>query len=100
MTLPYSPFEGFHRPPRFLSYSREAPNSFLCRHHIGVIESWVVQRHISVDPIQEFFYHWPKNFCIAFWIEMLLAQPIARFVMKTMHVKQAAKAAQLDNVEA
>lgn len=30
---------------------------------------------------------------------MLLAQPIARFVMKTMHVKQAAKAAQLDNVE-
>lgn len=65
---------------------------------LTVIGAWVGQRQISLDPIREFFYHWPKNFFIAFWIEILLAQPIARFVLKTLHVKQAAKAA--NNVEA
>ena len=28
---------------------------------------------------------WPRNFCIAFWVEMLIAQPIARTVMVRMH---------------
>jgi len=28
---------------------------------------------------------WPRNFCIAFWVEMLIAQPVARFVMVRMH---------------
>ncbi|EOS57310.1 hypothetical protein [Paenibacillus barengoltzii] len=67
---------------------------------LTVIGSWVGQRHISLDPIQGFFHHWPKNFCIAFWIEMLIAQPIARFVMKKIHVKQVAKAAKMEKVEA
>lgn len=65
---------------------------------LTVIGAWVGQRQISLDPIREFFYHWPKNFFIAFWIEILLAQPIARFVLKTIHIKQAAKA--VNNVEA
>ncbi|GIP50668.1 hypothetical protein J53TS2_42590 [Paenibacillus sp. J53TS2] len=65
---------------------------------LTVIGSWVGQRQISLDPIREFFYHWPKNFFIAFWIETLLAQPIARFVMKRLHARQAAKAA-VENVE-
>jgi len=28
---------------------------------------------------------WPRNFCIAFWVEMLIAQPAARLVMVRMH---------------
>ena len=28
--------------------------------------------------------NWPSNFCIAFWVEMLIAQPIARFAMKKL----------------
>ncbi len=36
---------------------------------------------------------WPRNFCIAFWVEMLIAQPAARAAMVRLHrqaVKQAA----------
>ncbi len=28
---------------------------------------------------------WPRNFCIAFWVEMLVAQPAARRVMMGIH---------------
>ena len=31
---------------------------------------------------------WPTNFCVAFWVEMLIAQPIARSVMKRKHMRQ------------
>ena len=30
---------------------------------------------------------WPRNFCIAFWVEMLIAQPAARRVMVIIHRK-------------
>ena len=32
---------------------------------------------------------WPRNFCIAFWVEMLIAQPAARAVMVRAHTPQA-----------
>lgn len=35
---------------------------------------------------------WPVNFCVAFWIEMLVAQPFARMIMKRMHSKQMTSA--------
>ena len=38
---------------------------------IGLLEDWPII--------------WPRNFCIAFWIEMLIAQPAARKVMVWMH---------------
>ena len=38
---------------------------------IGLTENWP---HI-----------WPRNFCIAFWVEMLIAQPAARAVMVWAH---------------
>lgn len=44
---------------------------------------------ISWAPIQNFFYDWPRKFFIAFWVEALIAQPIARFAMKQLHAKQA-----------
>ena len=31
---------------------------------------------------------WPRNFCIAFWVEMLIAQPAARFAMVKIHEKK------------
>lgn len=40
---------------------------------------------ISFEPFLTFFSHWPRNFCVAFWCEILLAQPTARFVMKSIH---------------
>lgn len=58
---------------------------------LTVIGNWVGTRHITLEPIKSFFYHWPRNFCIAFFIEMLVAQPLARFAMKTLHKFQAKK---------
>ena len=31
---------------------------------------------------------WPRNFCIAFWVEMLIAQPAARAVMVWAHTSK------------
>lgn len=31
---------------------------------------------------------WPRNFCVAFWCEICLAQPLARKVMKAIHEKK------------
>lgn len=42
---------------------------------------------ISIEPIKMFFHHWPRNFCVAFWCEILLAQPAARKVMTIIHKK-------------
>jgi len=35
---------------------------------------------------------WPRNFCIAFWVEMLIAQPAARRAMVMVHERQISKA--------
>ena len=35
---------------------------------------------------------WPRNFCIAFWIEMLIAQPAARRAMVIIHRRKIAAA--------
>lgn len=59
---------------------------------LTVIGMWIGTRSISWEPFQRFLHIWPRNFAIAFWIELLLAQPIARFVMKKMHERQAAPA--------
>lgn len=40
---------------------------------------------LTLEPFETFFAHWPRNFCVAFWCEILLAQPIARKVMKIIH---------------
>jgi hypothetical protein len=38
-----------------------------------------------MDPIRIFFYKWPRNFAISFFVESCIAQPIARFVMFRIH---------------
>ncbi|WP_373894225.1 hypothetical protein [Virgibacillus sp. CBA3643] len=58
---------------------------------LTVIGSWIGMGQISMEPIQNFFYSWPRNFFIAFWVEALIAQPAARFAMKKLHAMQASK---------
>ena len=44
-----------------------------------------------VEVFMEWPYLWPTNFCVAFWVEMLVAQPFARMVMKRMHLRRISK---------
>ncbi|GED29961.1 hypothetical protein BCE02nite_11020 [Brevibacillus centrosporus] len=59
---------------------------------LSIIGTWVGMREISLAPFEKFLHIWPRNFGIALWIELLLAQPIARFAMKKLHERQARKA--------
>lgn len=56
-----------------------------------IIGSWIGMREISMYPVQNFFYKWPRNFTIAFIVELLIAQPIARQVMVMIHAKKDAQ---------
>lgn len=56
---------------------------------LTIIGTWVGTRQITLEPFQNFFHSWFRNFGIAFWIELIIAQPIARFAMKKMHARQA-----------
>ena len=51
--------------------------------------TWIGTGTVNLEVFETFFYNWPRNFFIAFWIELLIAQPIARFAMKTLHAKKA-----------
>ncbi|WP_188455505.1 hypothetical protein [Virgibacillus oceani] len=65
---------------------------------LTIIGTWIGMREISLEPFQTFFYDWPRNFFIAFWVEMLIAQPIARFAMKKLHEGQARKVVNADDI--
>lgn len=58
---------------------------FLMSIFLTVIGTWIGSRQVSLEPIRRFFYLWPRNFAISFAVEALVAQPIARFVMKRLH---------------
>ncbi|WP_342562278.1 hypothetical protein NST84_22010 [Paenibacillus sp. FSL R7-0345] len=55
---------------------------------LTIFGTWVGTKHLSLEPFHNFFYSWFRNFGVAFWIELLIAQPIARFAMKKLHSKQ------------
>ncbi|MBG9792996.1 membrane protein [Paenibacillus dendritiformis] len=59
---------------------------------LTIIGAWVGTKKITLEPFQHFFHVWPRNFGVAFWIELLIAQPIARFAMKKLHARQARQA--------
>lgn len=59
---------------------------------LTIIGTWVGMRQISLEPFHNFFPTWFRNFGVAFWIELLIAQPIARFAMKKIHASQANRA--------
>lgn len=56
---------------------------------LSVVAAWIGTRTISMEPITSFFQNWPRNFCVAFFIESLIAQPIARLAMQGLHKYQA-----------
>lgn len=58
---------------------------FLMSIFLTVIGAWIGGGHISLEPIKMFFYKWPRNFAISFAVELLIAQPIARFVLFKLH---------------
>ncbi|MBM7666791.1 hypothetical protein JOC25_003313 [Solibacillus kalamii] len=60
---------------------------------LTIIGTWVGTKTFGLEPLKKFFHIWPRNFAIAFWIELLVAQPIARFAMKKLHESQTAKEA-------
>lgn len=58
---------------------------FLMSIFLTVIGTWIGTRHISMEPIHMFFYRWPRNAAISFFVEACIAQPIARMVMLKLH---------------
>ncbi len=58
---------------------------------LSIIGTWVGTKEVSLEPFKNYLHIWPRNFGIAFWIELLVAQPIARFVMKTLHARHDRK---------
>ncbi len=65
---------------------------FLISILLTVIGTWIGTRSITITPIRNFIYIWPRNMTIAFMIEALIAQPIARRVMVLVHMNQEKKA--------
>ena len=62
-------------------------NVFFMSVFMTVIGSFIGCRCISMEPINTFFYKWPRNFETAFFIELLIVTPIARFIMLKFHQK-------------
>lgn len=58
---------------------------------LTVIGTWIGTRSVTWEPIRMFFYKWPRNFSISLFVEMCIAQPIARFVIYRLHLCMDAK---------
>lgn len=52
---------------------------------LTVVGTWIGCRQVSMEPIQNFFFKWPRNYATSFAVECLIAQPIARAVLFKMH---------------
>ena len=50
-----------------------------------IVGGMIGSSKVTLEPFETFLSHWPRNFCVAFWCEILLAQPAARAVMKIIH---------------
>jgi hypothetical protein len=66
---------------------------------LTVVAAMIANKQISLEPIQMFFYRWPRNFAIAFGVECLIAQPIARFVMLKLHQYQDSKNSNMETAQ-
>lgn len=63
-------------------------NVFLMSIILTIVGSWIGEGSISAEPIQHFLMKWPRNFAIAFAVELLIAQPIARHIISKIHTKK------------
>lgn len=59
---------------------------FLMSILLTIIGTWIGSRSITWDPIVRFFYKWPRNFAISLFVEMCIAQPIARLAILKLHL--------------
>ena len=53
---------------------------------LTIVAPWIAMGSISMEPIEHFFFRWPRNFAISLFVEALIAQPIARAAMNRVHV--------------
>lgn len=65
-----------------------------------VAGTWIGCRNVSIDPIIHFFYKWPRNFAVAFAVESLIAQPIARKVLFAFHTHKGKSSIQTAELNA
>lgn len=63
-------------------------NVFLMSFFMTLIGAWIGEGAIHWAPVSEFFGKWPRNFSIAFLVEALIAQPIARQILYRYHLKK------------
>ncbi len=53
---------------------------------LTIVAPWIATGGISMEPIEHFFFRWPRNFAISLFVEALIAQPLARAAMNKLHV--------------
>lgn len=53
---------------------------------LTVVAPWIATGGISMEPIDQFFFRWPRNFAISLFVEALIAQPIARATMNRLDI--------------
>lgn len=58
---------------------------------LTVIGTWIGTLSVTWEPIVHFFYKWPRNFALAFFVESCIAQPIARGVLYLLHKRKDGK---------
>ena len=61
-------------------------NVLLMSVFLTFIGTWIGMRQIFIFPLQTFLNVWPRNFAISFFVESMIAQPIARLVMLKYHL--------------
>ena len=62
---------------------------------LTVVAPWIASGQVSMEPVEHFFFRWPRNFAVSFAMEALVAQPIARAVMNRLHLALDARRAQV-----
>ena len=53
---------------------------------LTIVAPWIATGGISMEPIEHFFFRWPRNFAISLFVEALIAQSLARAAMNKLHV--------------
>lgn len=66
---------------------------------LTIVGEWIGSGKITMHPIENFIYNWPRNFAVALAVELFIAQPIARCVMTKLH-KSIDSKVQLENAKA
>jgi len=59
---------------------------------IGPTIGHILAGNLSMEVVYAWPACWPVNFCVAFWVEMLVAQPAARCIMKRKHIRMLKEA--------